>query len=577
MSVRRSPLILAVMFGLFGVGVLLAVWSLARPIPPALDSTVLRFDVPAELEESAAPFQPLSLTGLRLPRMTVWDVVRGLRHAALDPNVRALVLHIGPVEWGWSKIEDVRAAVLAFRAAGKPVYASVEGGGEREYLLASAANSVCLPPTATLQLDGLAATALFYRGAFDKFGVSPNFAHVGRYKSGVESYTHTAMSAPSREVLEAVLEERFTLLADTLGRAREMAPDSIRGLLDRGPYDAPEAKALGLVDTLLHAADVDSLATRSGALRRVTLSFNRYVDRLEEPRSASRIALVVMSGTIASGRSRLSPTEGRIVGSATLKEALRQARERKGVRAIVLRVDSPGGEADASDEIWREVRRCRDTKPLIVSMSDVAASGGYFVAVAGDSILAQPESLTGSIGVYGGKFNVLGLLRKLGLNAETVSHGRHARMLSPYEDFTTEEAALYQRHLDRFYEVFLSRVAEGRRMTTGEVDSMAAGRVWTGREAARRGLVDRLGGIQEAMLAARARAGIGPDQAVVVETFPRPQASLISRILGDLLGEDADFTGATVPFPPVLRAWMAASSFPSGAVLALMPWTIEIR
>lgn len=577
MSVRRGPVILTVMLGLLGVGVLMAAWSLGRPMAPARDSSVLRFDVPAELEESAPPFQPLSLAGLRPQRMTLWDVVRGLRHAAIDPNVRALVLHVGPVGWGWSKVEDVRAAVLAFRAAGKPVYASLEGGGEREYLLASAANRICMPPTATLQLDGLAATAVFYRGAFDKFGVSPNFAHVGRYKSGVETYTHTEMSVPGREVLGAVLDERFTMLADTLGRARAMSPDSVRALLDRGPFDAPEAIALGLVDTLLHPSDVDSLAIRLGARAYRTLGLNRYVDRLQEPRSPSRIALVVMSGTIASGRSRVSPTEGRIVGAATIKEALRQARERAGVRAIVLRVDSPGGEADASDEIWREVRRCRDAKPLIVSMSDLAASGGYFVAVAGESILAQPGSLTGSIGVYGGKFNVLGLLRKLGLNAETVSRGRHARMLSPYEDFTPEEVALYQRHLDRFYGVFLSRVAEGRRLTTAQVESVAAGRVWTGRAAARRGLVDRLGGIYEAMGAARGRAGIGPEEEVVVETFPRSPVSLFSRMLGELLDDERADPGAMAPFPPVLRAWMAASSFPPGAVLALLPWTIDIR
>ncbi len=576
MSARRGVFVFVLLIVLIGAAAVLYSLTSRTGGPVAPSSMVLDFDVPSNLEECEMPFGPFSFAGFRSDRLTVWDVVHGIRRAAIDDRVEALVLHVDGIDWGWAKIAEVRDALRAFRESGKPIFASVSGGGEAEYLLASVANRICMPPTAMLQLNGLTASAIFMRGAFDKFGLAPNFQHVGRYKSAVETYTDTGFSPSGRAALEAILDDEYALLVDSLASARRLSADSVRALLDMGPWDAAEARERGLVDTLLHDLDVDSLAARVGGKHLSSMSLSRYVWRLSESPTAARIAMVVASGTIAEGRSRESPTDGRIVGSETLIEALRDARERRSVRAIILRIDSPGGSSDASDDIWREVARCRARKPVVVSMSDLAASGGYYIAMGGTPILAQPSTLTGSIGVYGGKLDIRGLFAKLGLSVESLSRGPHAQMLSPFESFTPEEKAIYQRHLDRFYATFLSRVAKSRGMGVEAVDSVAQGRVWTGLSARPRGLVDRFGGIEEAIAEARTRALIGRNADVVVDTYPRPEGSLFARAFAGLFnGGGTD--QSLVDLPPVVQAWLAAARFPAGSGVALMPCLLEIR
>jgi protease-4 len=487
-----------------------------------------------------------------------------------------MVLHVDDIEWGWAKVAEIRDAVLAFRAAGKPVYASLAGGGEREYLLASAARTVASPPLAVLQINGFTASALFMRGTFDKIGVTPNFSHVGQYKTGVERYTKTGLSAPSREALQALVDDHYRIFVDSVAAVRRMPPATVERLLDEGPYSAREARERGLIDTLLYRAELDSMAT--GRHRAPTVTLTRYLARLRAS-GGPRVALISAVGVIAEGRSRSSPGQGEILGAETLIKALREVRERSSIRAVVLRIDSPGGSAPAADEIWREVKRCRDAKPMIVSMSDLAASGGYYIAAPADSIVAEPGTLTGSIGVYGGKLNILGLYRKLGLNVETVARGKHAEMLSPFRDFTPEEEARFQAQMEEVYRTFVSRVSEGRHLTTSAVDSVGQGRVWTGLAAAPRRLVDRLGGLDRAFAMARRRAGIDADEALSVEIYPRVERTLFQRLLADLVGDEEEGSDALAgtSLPPIVRAWVAAASFPAGEALALMPWSIEIR
>jgi protease-4 len=433
-----------------------------------------------------------------------------------------------------------------------------------------------MPPTAVLQLDGLVATATYFRGAFDKFGVSPNFAHVGRFKSGAEPYTRTGMSPEARADLGALLDGLYGALLDSLGSARRLPRDSVARLVDEGPFTAADARQRGLLDTLLYDTEVDSLALRRVGRRLPSVTFARYLAGLPVPSRGSRVALVVAEGAIVGGRSRQLPGQDADLGSETVIEALRQARTRKAIRAIVLRIDSPGGMTGPSDDIWREVQRCQVVKPMIVSMSDVAASGGYYFAVAADSIVASPATLTGAIGIYGGKFNILGLYHKLGLNVETVSRGRHAEMLSPYRDFTPEEARRFERSLESFYRGFVARVARGRRLTEAAVDSVAQGRVWTGDAARARGLVDRLGGLEAAFGMARARARIPAGEALVVELYPRVRRSFLERLLEGLVAGD-DEIDAALSLPPMLRAWATVERFPTGEPLAIMPYRLDVR
>ncbi len=579
MSARRVVLVFVVLFVVLGTAVLIAALALRPPAPVTPMGTVLVFNVPRRLEEAQPPPAGGLLELVRREHPTVWMLAHGIRRAATDARVRALVLHIDDLDWGWAKVSEIREAVLDFRRAGKPVYAALSGGGEREYLLASAAGTVASPPLAVLQLNGLTASALFLRGTLDKVGVTPNFAQVGRYKSAAEAWTQNRMSPPAREALQALVDDQYAWLVDSLAAARGLPADSVVRLLDEGPFVAQEARARGLIDTLLYRAELDSLATAAaGGERRPTLALTRYLARLDEPRGGARVALVTAVGTIAGGRSRSGPGEGRILGAETLIKALREVRSRSAIRAVVLRIDSPGGSAQAADEIWREVKRCGESKPLIVSMSDLAASGGYYIAAPADSIVAEPTTITGSIGAFGGKLNLLGLYHKLGLNVETVSRGRHAEMLSPFRDFTPDEAARFQGQMDEVYRLFVRRVSEGRRRPASEVDSVGQGRVWTGLAARSRGLVDALGGLARAVAMARARAGIPDGQPLTVDVYPRIERTLLQRVLAEMVGEvDEDEVLARAALPPVVQAWLAAAVFPSGVALALMPWSVEVR
>ena len=574
MSTRARALLVLLLCIAVGAVMLAVAVRVRRPLHVTNAPRVLVFDVPSEVDEGPAPPSP-SLDLLRRARPDFHELLFAVRNAAEDRSVSGLVLHVDGLDWGWARIYELRDAVLAFRATGKPVYASLNGGGEKEYLLASSAGRLAMPRVSTLQLDGLSASAMFLHGAYEKLGIRANFVHVGRYKSAVEQYTRDSLSEDARVSLEALLDDEFKLLVQTLSEERNLSPDSMRRLIDDGPWTANEAFAHGLLDTLMAQADVDSLAAHEGGERRASASFLRYVEEGGSGKG-ERIALVVAEGDIVEGRSREGVFGGRSVGDRTLVDALRDIRGRHSIRAVVLRIDSPGGSGDASDAVWQELRRLRREKPVVVSMGDVAASGGYYLACAGDAIVAGPSTITGSIGVFGGKLNVLGLYRKLGLNVETVRRGRHADMWSPYRDFDPEERALYQKSLDEFYRVFVSRVSEGRGMEPATVDSVGQGRVWSGVAAFQRGLVDSLGGLHEAFELARQRAHIGAHEDIIVEVYPRPLKSLLQRWLGGAF-ETPQQEESRIPVLTDLGRWYRLAATPAGSLLALMPYTIRIE
>jgi len=549
---------------------------------PSTQPMVLRYEVPDDIEEGTAPIRGFPFSGLRADRPTLYDVEHAIRVAADDDQVRALVMHVEGIDWGWAKIAELRDAMRAFRRGGKPLYVVVTGGGERDYLLASAATHIYMPPSALLELDGLSASALFYKGALDKLGISPNFEHVGAYKSAIETYTRTDLSPEAREALDAILTDDETLLVDTLSTCRHMAADSLRKIIDEGPYTAVEARTVGLVDSLMYEADVDSLAARRGSHRLESLSLNRYIDRLPEGGLGPHIALVVASGEILPGKSHASANGNMVMGSESVISDLQDARTRHSIRAIVFRVDSPGGSGQASDDIWREVARCRREKPVVVSMGDYAASGGYYISAGATDIVAQPATLTGSIGVFAGKFNVRGLLTKLGLNVETMARGKHAEMLSPFSDFSDDEQVVFRRHLEAFYDLFLRRVSAGRHMSLGAVDSVGQGRVWTGIAGRDRGLVDRLGGIEDAISLAKRRAHIAASESVVVDVLPRTRRDFFRDALAGLWNPD-DTDESLIErvmfsrLPAGARTWLTLSELPPGTVLAMMPFLIDVR
>ncbi|MFM8559247.1 MAG: signal peptide peptidase SppA [bacterium] len=578
-SRRRATLILLLLVVSGALLLSFALWMrgpLRSSLPAALGPRMLVFEVPAQVDEGPPPPSP-SFDLLRPDRPTFHELLMAVHRAADDHAVEGIVLHIRNVEWGWARVHEMAGALREFRASGKPVYASLDGGGEAEYLLASAASLVSMPPISTLWIDGLTASATFYGTGLTRIGVRPNFARVGRYKSAVEAYTRDSLSVEAREELEVLVDDLYGLFVDSVAVARGLERASVVRLVDGGPYTGREALAKGLLDTLLSVAELDSLATGSQSEKHGRQSFAKYA-RSGTDGTGEHIALLVAEGEIVDGRSRDSgPFGGRTVGDETLVEALREIGEDDAIRAVVLRVDSPGGSGDASDAVWQELMRLRRTKPVVVSMGDLAAAGGYYLACAGDAIVAGPGTITGSIGVFGGKFNVLGLYHKLGLNVETVSRGRHAEILSPYSDFSPEELELFQRSLDQFYQVFLGRVAQGRDMTPAQVDSVAQGRVWSGRSAKDLGLVDATGGLMAALAIARERADLPADAELVLEVYPRPKRTFVQRWVGDLIDEGNDEEATRIPgWSELLQAYQSNARARGGAQ-AMLPYTLRVR
>jgi protease-4 len=456
---------------------------------------------------------------------TVRALVDALARAKTDSRVKGLVIE--PVGAGpfWAKSQEIRDAILDFRKSGKKTVAFLEYGGEQEYFLATACERIVLLPTSVLDVKGMATYEVFLRGAFDKFGVTPDFVQIGDYKTAVNTFTQRTFTPAHREMTTSLNRDAYDQLIQTIATARKKSPETVRALIDEGPFLAEDALAAGLVDQLLYRDEVEEQAGLGDV---DTTDVSDYVRALQPKFSLSqrpKVAVIYAVGTIASGEG----PAGDIAGSDTLVEYINQAADDRAVKAIVLRVDSPGGSSIASDVIWRALMLAREEKPLIVSMGDLAASGGYYIAMPGHVIVAQPGTLTGSIGIYTGKFALDGTLAKLGASVESVSEGRLAEMDSPVKPFSAAERAKIEEQVQAFYDQFIAKVAEARKTTPEKIDAIAQGRVWTGRQAKGIGLVDELGGLDRALAIARERGKIAANADVDVVIYP-PKPSLFDAI-----------------------------------------------
>ncbi|MFL6077271.1 MAG: signal peptide peptidase SppA [Mycobacteriales bacterium] len=490
---------------------------------------------------------PLSmLRAYRRTRLT--DVLDGLRRAAADRRVVALVAKIAPARLGLAKVQELRKAVLALREAGTPTVAWAEtygefGPGTVPYYLASAFETVWVQPTGDLGLTGVALEQRFLRDALDKIGVSPQVSARQEYKNAPDMFTQRGFTGPHREAMARMIDSVTEQLVAGIAEARNLEPAAVRALVDRAPLTAAEAVEAGLVDRVGYRDEVYAAVRGQAGPEARLLYLGRYRKAAAE-QLASRVkgrrqqvvALVNASGAIMLGRSNRGPGPGgRAVGSDTVTAAFRAAVRDEHVRAILFRVDSPGGSYIASDAIWREVGLAREAgKPVVVSMGNMAASGGYYVSMAADAIVAQPGTLTGSIGVFAGKAVTRELEGKLGVARDAVTAGEHALMFSTGQPFSDEEWERLNAWLDRVYEDFVGKAAAGRGMDRDRLEALARGRVWTGADAAERGLVDELGGLRDALALARKRAGL-PDDAPL-RRFPA--ASPLSRLRPPESSED---------------------------------------
>jgi protease-4 len=520
--------------------------------------------------EGEIPEQPSADLGLILERRppSLRTLVESLDRAASDPKISAVVVRVSSLpDSGWGKVQELRDAVERFRKSGKPAYAHLEFCGNKEYYLATACSKIYALPTAILDVSGLSTEILFFRKGLDKLGVEAQFEGVGKYKNAPNQFTESGFTEPHREQMEALVDSLFAQYLGGIAAGRGKTIEEVKAAVDEGPYDADAALRAGLVDELLYQ---DQLEARLKEAERVTPS--RYV---KASRSYSfdgrpKIALVYAVGEIVTGESETGRF-GSTAGSDTVSGALRQARRDDGVKAILFRVDSPGGFGPAADAIWREVALARKSKPVVVSMGDYAASGGYYVSMASDVIVAEPGTLTGSIGVFSGKFNLRGLYDKLGLSEEIVARGRNAAMYSGYRPWSPEERAKVRAMNAAFYQEFVKKAAEGRKTSFQEIDSVAQGRVWTGADALDHGLVDRLGGMETALLAAKEKAGIPRDREVDLVVLPERKG-----IFETILERQEDDVSAALPADLKLLLRLTGI-LGNGAPMARLPFDLRVR
>ena len=577
--------------GLLVVAVLMSaagmafIWALAAREPAVARNSTLVLQLDTDLRESSPDDYMRQVFSGSAPA-SLGNVLEALRKAKVDSRVGAVIVAPSRLQAPlWAKVQEVRAGILDFRASGKPAYAFLESADDRDYYLATACSRILLMPSSQLTLNGLASYSVFLRGTFDKLDAFPDFLHVGQYKTAANQYTEKGFTPADREMSEAINTDLYEQLVRGIATGRKKTEAEVRALIDEGPFLAADAVKAGLVDELAYADQIDDkLKMPGGKLRELSL---RDYARVSAPslglNRGPKIALLQASGVIVSGASGYDPMNGAVLGSDTFIKYIREARSDPSVRAIVLRIDSPGGSAIASDAIWRELVITRDEKPhrpLIVSMSDLAASGGYYMAMASPYIVAQPGTLTGSIGVVGGKIVTGGTWAKAGANIEVVSKGRNAEMESPARPFNPEERAKVQQGMEDFYYRFVENAARSRHMTVEKLHGIAQGRVWTGLQAKRVGLVDDLGGLERALAVAKQRAGLSPTAEVQVVTYP-PRRTIFDMVSESLQSQGTE-AGVAAVLGPEERRMIGILTAPGrlfhpGELLAVMPFGVFSR
>ncbi len=530
--------VLAVLFVLGAAALVAGLRPRATPLP---DNIVLTADLTQGLADGPERGRLLQLLVGAKPNLR--DLLDGIEAAGADPHVKGLLARVGNDELALARVQEIRDAVAAFRARGKFAVAFADsfgelGSGTRPYYLATAFDEIWLQPMGSVGLTGLYSEVTFFKGTLDLLGVAAEFDHRGEYKTAANILTETRMTPAHREEVEALLASLAGQIESGIAEGRKLMPAEVRQAVDRGPLLADEARQAKLVDRLGYRDEAVADARARAGSGAELVSLPSYLDRAERPhREGARIALIYGSGLITRGGGSSNPlSESEVMAANDMTRAFRAAVRDPRVRAILFRIDSPGGSVVASETIWREVVFARERgKPVVVSMGDVAGSGGYYVAAPADKIVAEPATLTGSIGVLAGKLVAADLLKKLGISTDSAQIGTNAAMFSATSGFTAQAQRRLDAFLDQTYQGFKERVATGRHMTPEEVEAVAKGRVWSGEEAKAHGLVDALGGYAVALRLAKETARIAPDAPVELTVFPReegPAELIYNRLLG---------------------------------------------
>ena len=504
-------------------------WRMQQRPPEVVPGTTLVLEIRGDVPEQSPTDALGYLLGPEGP-LTFISLLRQVEKAETDPRITTILLKPSQLDMGWAKLQQLRRGLEHFQQRGKTISAILEVAGSREYFLASVASKIYFSPVGFLDLKGMRAEVMFFKDTLAKIGVEADLERIGAYKNFADQFTDNQMSDAFREVTNSLLDSVYGNFLATVAAARHRSADDMRALIEEnGPFDAEAALQLGLVDELQYEDQVLKPKDK-GAKPVPTIEVREYrrVPRQDEDaRGSQRIALLYAVGEITTGDDDWDPlSSGKTLGAKTMVSVAESIAEDDSIKGVLVRIDSPGGDAFASENIWRSFMALREKKPIVFSMSDTAASGGYLIAMTGDPIVAEASTLTGSIGIVYGKLNLKGLYDKLGVRKEIIRRGPLSAMDSDYGSYTPQERARVQELMQDFYGKFLAHVAEARKMTPEEVDRVAQGRVWTGEQAHRHQLVDEIGGVPQALEILRKKAGISPEAGIELVEFPRRKSLL---------------------------------------------------
>lgn len=570
--------LIGVLTGIILAGLMLVVLAFAatrfsqRP-PEIAERSTLILNLEGAVPERAPVTIPLPWFEQRTP-LTVSDVRELVRKAEVDSRIKAVVLMPNDIAAGWGKLDEFHTLLKRFRKTGKPLVAFLRTPSTRDYYVATAADRIYMPPEDVLNLKGLRAEVMFFRKTLDKLGVQVEIEHAGKYKDFGDMFTRTSMSQETRLVLNSILDDLYGRLLRTVAAGRGKNEAEIRATIDEGPFLSSEALSKGLVDALLYEDQMFSELRKrlpAGELNKV---YSR--DYLRVPAESvglggrRRIALVVAEGDITSGGGDDLSGDGGIQADEFTR-LLRRVGDDGSIQAVVVRINSPGGSSFASDQIWRAMNNLSSKKPLVFSMSDAAASGGYYIAMTGDPIVAYPGTFTGSIGVVFGKVNLHGLYDKLGIQKELLTRGRFAAIDSDYQPLSEAARRKLRHGLDENYKAFVERVAKARKRPYQEVEPLAQGRVWLGSQAKTNGLIDELGGLDRAIELAKRKARIPEAEKTTLVVYP-PKRTIFDRLFR---ASRQSLTGSG-RLRDLAKA-LHAGAWLEGGVMRLMPYSIQVQ
>ncbi len=523
--------------------------------------------------------------GLLSKSQTGLNVVRNaINQGAKDPKIVGLAIKVIDPEMELAQAQELIALIRKFKSHGKWTTAYLEtagesGAGNLPYIVASAADEVSLMPQGDLNLMGVQLRELFTRGTLDWLGITPNFASAGKYKSAANMFTNKDYTPAQKEEDEGLAGSLFDQIVASIGDERKLSPDAIKTLIDQAPLNADEGLKAKLVDRLEYEDQFDDRVKNHGGSEHKIVDYDNYArpSLFSNWSGGDEIAVIYGEGDIDRGGEGFNPfstPDSTSMTSDDMTEAFKSAREDDDVRAVILRVDSPGGSMLASELIGREVELTAKKKPVVVSMSGYAASGGYLISIPAAKIIAEPGTITGSIGVLGGKFNISPAVQKIYANTDAVSRGANVGMFDMWSDFTPAQSKQFQDDIDRNYQYFLKLVAAGRHMTVEQADAVAQGRVWTGEQALGYKLVDSLGGLDEAMAAAKGLARLTPDQQVGVIELPEQPGLLQTLASGKMVSsitEERPAARIVEPVIEIIRAALSGHAIFSAAYCPVVP------